>query len=208
MARVTAANILDIEEFLQQQPAVARTAARITINSITSRKAVPQLRRAMRKEVNFPAGYVEDDERFGVSKRATDADLSATVAARFRATSLARFSTDSMEGAKRAGYVNVKVNPSGGASRIPGAFFVRLRRGDGTGNGANTGLAIRLKPGQTLKGRRKGASGVRLADDLYLLYGPSVDQVFRQVSVTESPQIADDLTKEFLRQYIRLSSEG
>jgi len=207
MARISSANILDVEEILRQQPELTREAARITINSVTNRKAVPQLRRAMRKEVNFPAGYVEDKERFGVTKQATNADLSATVTARFRPTSLARFSTDSPEGAKRTGYVNVKVNPSGGAKRITGAFFVRLRRGEGMGNGANTGLAIRLKPGERLKGRRKGASGVRLADNLYLLYGPSVDQVFREVSVSESPQIADDLTKEFLRQYVRLSGE-
>ncbi len=89
-ARVSAANLLDIEEFLAEQPAVARQSARIAINSVTSRKAVPQFRKSMRAEVDFPRGYVEDPDRFGQTKKATDADLTAIVTARFRPTSLAR----------------------------------------------------------------------------------------------------------------------
>lgn len=204
-ARITAVNLLDIEEFLQSQPETARTAARIAINSTTARKAVPQLRRAMKQEVAFPPGYLEDPQRFGQSKKATNADLSASIVARFRPTSLARFSNDSPEGARRTGGVRVKVNPSGGARRIGGAFFVKLRRGRDTSDGFNVGIAIRLQPGQTLRGRKKGGQGVQLAPNLYLLYGPSVDQVFREVSVAESPEIATELQREFVRQYVRLS---
>lgn len=203
-ARITAVNLLDIEQFLAEQPKTARTAARIAINDVTGRRAVPRMRRAMAEEVNFPPGYLEDPERFGQTKKATDADLSATITARFRPTSLARFSGDSPEGAKRTGGVNVRVNKTGGAKRIGGAFFVRLRRGSDTSDGFNLGLAIRLKPGQTIRGRKKGAQGIELAPNLYLLYGPSVDQIFRQVSVAESPSVADDLQREFIRQYVRL----
>lgn len=207
-ARITAINLLEIDEFLEAQPAAARTSARIAINSVTSRKAVPRLRKAMRAEVNFPAGYLEDPDRFGQTKQATDADLSATVTARFRPTSLARFTEgQSFEGARRTGGVNVKVNRGGGATRLPGAFFVRLRQGADVRDGFNVGLAIRLKPGERLRGRKKGASGVELAPNLYLLYGPSVDQVFRTTSVAESPAIAQDLQREFVRQFIRLSGE-
>lgn len=205
MARITATNLLDIEDFLRSQPEIARTAARIAINSTTSRKAVPHLRRAMKKEVAFPPGYLEDPSRFGQAKKATDADLTASIVARFRPTSLARFTNDSPEGARRTGGVNVRVNPSGGARRIGGAFFIKLRRGRDTSDGFNVGIAIRLQPGQTLRGRKKGGQGVQIAPNLYLLYGPSVDQVFREVSVAESPQIADELQKEFIRQYVRLS---
>lgn len=207
-ARITAVNLLDIDEYLAAQPAVARTSARIAINSVTGRRAVPRLRKAMRDEVNFPAGYLENPDRFGQTKKATDADLSATVTARFRPTSLARFAEGSFEGARRTGSVNVKVNRTGGAKRIQGGFFVRLRRGGDTQDGFNVGLALRLKPGQTIRGRKKGAQGIQLAPNLYLLYGPSVDQVFRQVSVAESPAIADDLQTEFIRQFVRLSGEA
>jgi len=206
-ARITAVNLLDVDEFLAAQPAAARTSARIAINSVTSRKAVPRMRKAMRDEVNFPAGYLEDTSRFGQTKKATDADLTASITARFRPTSLARFSQDSQEGARRTGGVRVKVNRTGGAKRIDGAFFVRLRRGADTSDGFNLGLAIRLKPGQVIRGRKKGGQGIQLAPDLYLLYGPSVDQVFREVSVAESPAVADDLQREFIRQYVRLSGQ-
>jgi len=202
-ARITAVNLLDIEEELAARPATARTAARLSINSVATRKAVPLFRKSMREEVNFPPGYLEGD-RFGVTKQATDADLSATVTARFRPTSLARFAQgQSFQGARRTGGVSVRVN-RGGAKRINRAFFVRLRRGKDTQDGFNVGLAIRLKPGETLRGRKKGASGVELAPGLFLLYGPSVDQVFRTVSVAESPKVADDLQREFVRQYVRL----
>lgn len=203
-ARITALSILDIEQFLAEQPKTARTAARIAINDVTSRRAVPRMRKAMAEEVDFPPGYLDDPDRFGQSKKATDADLTAAITARFRPTSLARFSSDSPEGAKRRGGVNVRVNKTGGAKRIGGAFFVRLRRGRDTSDGFNLGLAIRLKPGQTIRGRKKGAQGIELAPNLYLLYGPSVDQIFRQVSVAESPAVADDLQREFIRQYVRL----
>lgn len=207
-ARIAAVNLLEIDEFLSSQPQTTRQAARLAINSIATRKAVPQFRKAMREEVNFPPGYVEDPDRFGVTKQATEADLSATVTARFRPTSLARFAPgQSFDGARRTGGVNVKVNKTGGAVRINRAFFVRLRQGKDTADGFNLGLAIRLKPGERLRGRKKGASGVELAPNLYLLYGPSVDQVFREVSVAESPSVADQLQKEFLRQYVRLSGE-
>jgi hypothetical protein len=207
-ARITAVNLLDIEEFLAAQPATARRSARLAINSTTSRKAVPRMRRAMREEVAFPRGYLEDKDRFGQAKKATDADLTASIIARFRPTSLARFAEgQSFEGARRTGGVRVRVSPGGGAKRIGGAFFVRLRRGADASDGFNVGLAIRLKPGQVLRGRKKGGMGVQLAPDLYLLYGPSVDQVFREVSVAESPAVADDLQREFIRQYVRLSGQ-
>lgn len=204
-ARVTAVNVLDIEQFLAEQPATVRAAARIAINQTATRKAVPRFRQSMADEVNFPKGYLNDPSRFGVTKQARDDDLEAAITARFRPTSLARFAEGSEEGARRTGGVNVKVDRGGGARRINRAFFVKLRRGGDTSDGFNLGLAIRLKPGETLRGRKKGASGVRLAEDLYLLYGPSVDQVFREASVAESPAVADDLQTEFVRQYVRLT---
>ncbi len=207
-ARITALNLLDISEFLGDRPEVARKAARLAINDTTKKKAVPLYRRLMQAEVEFPPGYLNDPDRFGQTKQATEADLSATITARFRPTSLARFAPgQSEEGARRTGGVNVKVNRGGGARRIKRAFFVRLRRGRDTADGNNLGLAIRLKPGERLRGRKKGGSGVQLAPDLYLLYGPSVDQVFREASVAGSPEVADDLLKEFTRQWIRLSGE-
>src|SRR3546814_7819464 len=71
-ARITAVNLRDVEEFLSAQPATARRSARLAINSVTSRKAVPQMRRAMREEAAFPKGYLEDKNRFGQQKRRSE----------------------------------------------------------------------------------------------------------------------------------------
>lgn len=207
-ARITAAELLDISDFLGTRPAKARKAASMAIND-TTRSAVPTFRREMKQEVNFPAGYLEDKSRFGQTKQARPDDLTAAITARFRPTSLARFAggIPNFEGARRAGGVGVKVDRGGSAKFLKGAFFVRLRRGKDTTDGFNVGIAIRLKPGESLRGRRKGGSGVQLAPNLYLLYGPSVDQVFREVSVSGSPAVADKLVKEFTRQWVRLIGE-
>lgn len=206
--RISTVELLDLADYMQSRPEKARRAASMAIND-TARFAVPAYRRTMKEQVNFPAGYVEDPKRFGQTKKASPTDLEAAITARFRPTSLARFSngTPSIEGARRAGGVRVRVNKGGGATFLKGAFFVRLRRGQDTSDGFNVGLAIRLKPGESLRGRRKGGSGVRLDENLYLLYGPSVDQVFQDASVSESPAVADKLVREFTRQWVRSSGE-
>lgn len=206
-ARITAIGIASVEEFLESRPEVARRAARLSINDTTQRKAMPIFRKEMASQTAFPPGYLKDPSRFGVKKLATEADLTAIVTARFRPTSLARFAqgATTAAGARRRGGVRVRVNP-GGARFLRGAFFVNLNRGKDTSDGFNVGLAIRLKPGETLRGRRKGGQGVMLDENVALLYGPSVDQVFRDVSTTESPKVAQLLEREFLRQWVRLNS--
>jgi hypothetical protein len=159
----------------------------------------------MQQQIAFPGGYL-NRERLGITKRATDDDLNVVVTARFRPTSLARFAPgQTIEGSRRSRSVRVRVK-RGRSTRISGAFLVRLNRGGDMADGFNLGLAIRLKPGERLRGKRQQA--VRLAENLYLLYGPSVDQVFRTVSGEESEAVLDDLAVEFRRQFVRLSGEA
>lgn len=205
-AKIAVINLDEISSYLAEQPAVARKAAQLAIND-TTRGSMAPIRKRMKEQVAFPAGYLNED-RLAIRKLATEADLSATISARHRPTSLARFAKGQSEGtAKRRGGIRVRVN-NGGAKFLKGAFFVNLRRGKDTADGFNLGLAVRLKPGQTLRGRRKGSSGVQLAENLYLLYGPSVDQVFRDVSEAETPEIGRRLEREFVRQYVRLSGKA
>ena len=205
-ARISSIDLGDLTEFFQTRPDVARTAARIAVNDTTRRTALPTFRKGINEQVNFPNGYVNKD-RLSATKLATDTDLTAKITARFRPTSLARFAPgQSFDGARRTGGVRVKVNRGGGATRLPGAFFVKLRRGGDSQDGFNVGLAIRLKPGQKLRGRKKGGASVQLAPNVYLLYGPSVDQVFRDVMVEKSDDIAADLVTQFTRQWVRLSA--
>ena len=76
-------------------------------------------------------------------------------------------------------------------------FAIRLRAGNADlETKSNLGLAIRLKPGETLTGKR---FAVKMNNGLYLLYGPSVDQVFDDVAGMIAPDAAEHMAAEFLR---------
>ncbi len=193
--------IADLDRYLGLAPKAAVESARIALNQTASRKGLVTLREAMEEQVNFPNGYLTDPKRFGVSKRATNADLEARIRARARPTSLARFATGgSIIGARTAGStVSVRVNP-GRNKRLQGAFLIRLRAGQGpvTDEAFNLGLAVRLKKGETIHNKTRM---VPFGGGLYLLYGPSVDQVFQTVAGEKSVEILDLITEEFLRQF-------
>lgn len=148
--------------------------------------------REIREQVAFPPAYLSPSGgRLTVSQKARRGDLEARVRGRHRPTSLARFATSVT---KKGATIQVK---PGVARFMPRAFLVRLNQGAGrTDTKNNKGLAIRLKPGETLRNKIKA---IRLANGLYLLYGPSIDQVFRTVSEDISDDSAEFLENEFLR---------
>jgi hypothetical protein len=79
---------------------------------------------------------------------------------------------------------------------------MRLRRGKSIeGDSFNIGLAIRLKPGETIRNKREM---VAFSKGLYLLYGPSVGQVFDDVAIDMEPMLSDRMEDEFVRQFNRL----
>lgn len=187
-------SLSDIEK---ATPSVRLAAVR-AINKIT-RDGRVELARMILKEVNFPASYVgPQNKRLYVSKQATRNELEGRITARSRATSLARFVTG--QPGKGQG-VRVQVTP--GKSRfMKKAFLIKLPAGSaGVDTKYNMGLAIRLRPGEALKNKRTAR---RMANGLYLLYGPSVDQVFRAedgdgVANDIAPDLAAKLEREFLR---------
>ncbi len=204
-ARVSAVQTLrGLAKDIEALPGVSRTSARLALNSTLERKGLPTIRREMESQVRFPAGYLKDKNRLDITKRATDADLQVAITARHRPTSLARFAQgQAFDAPRRRGYVSVRVQ--GGAKKIKRAFFVRLRRGRDTSDGFNLGLAIRLRPGERLLGRRNAGSGVEIAPNLYLLYGPSVDQVFKDAGPQAVVRVLPDIEREYTRQFVRLS---
>lgn len=167
------------------------TAAYRAINR-TSAKARTWADEEIRRQVAFPASYLKPSAgRLTVSKKAARDSLEGRVRGQHRPTSLARFIVGSPP--KRGGGVRVEVKP-GIAKFMRRAFLVKLP--GGTETKFNAGLAIRLRPGEKLENKRQAR---RLASGLYLLYGPSVDQVFRTVSEDISPASADYLEREFNR---------
>lgn len=200
--KIEAGAIKGLAEFLDAAPETARTAASLAMNDVTGGKGLTRYKKTMRTQIGFPAGYLDDVERFGQTGYATPTRLETRISARSRPTSLARFATAGVIG--KAG-VSVSVK-AGRTVSLKGAFLVRLRAGtvldDST---SNTGLAVRIKPGQRIRNKRDTSRMVHLAPNVLLLYAPSVDQVFRSVAETDTPAVLDDMGNEFFRQFARLS---
>lgn len=174
---------------LEDIPAAVLKAARMAVNA-TTRRAVPASARSMERQVKFPRGYLTGQAgRLVVGKFASEKDLEGSVIGRDRPTSLARFVVGGArppgQGAPRGGGLTVEVKP-GIAKRMPGAFIMKLRNN-------NLGLAVRSKTPPSM-GAKKISNG------LYLLYGPSVDQVFNKTR----EMVAGDLEKFMAREFDRL----
>lgn len=163
--------------------------------------------RRIRDQVNFPASYLRpSSKRLFVRKRASETSPEAIIEGRGRPTSLARFTKQKpTSGGKgwnarnRRRTIKVNVSKGGPAREIKGAWLVNLKSG-------NTGLAVRTD-GSKPKGAYKPS---KLSDNVWLLYGPSVDQVLSAATdgdgvVTEmTPETLDFLETEFNRQLTRL----
>lgn len=190
--------ISDLENYVAAMPDAALTAARIALNDVAEGEGLALYKRAIEQDVNFPPGYV-NDKRFGVTNKAKKNDLAVTITARFRATSLARFAEGASFGRQKTG-VRVQVE-RGKSVTLRKAFLVKLKAGNtAIRDNYNVGLAIRLKPGETLHNTR-GAFAVALDKGLYLLYGPSIDQVFREAGPAETPEVLKRVDVEFNRQF-------
>jgi hypothetical protein len=177
-----------------------RLAAVRAVNKV-ARDARAYGARMIRDQVNLPARYLsEQEKRFFVSKQATRGSLEAKITARGRATSLAQFVSGSAKVGKTGVYVEVK---PGRARFMRRAFLIKLPQGGSpvTDTKFNLGLAMRLRPGETINNKLQAR---RVEKGLYVLYGPSVSQVFRAndgegVANEIGPRTADRLADEFIR---------
>jgi hypothetical protein len=202
MMTVEVGAIKALADFMEAAPEITPKAASLAMNTIIPRKGMVRYRKAIRAQVAFPGGYVEDEDKFRVSRLSTPGNLEAAITARQRPTSLARFASGSVGGEGAL----VRVKP-GASVRLKRAFLVRLNQGITlTNENYNLGLAVRV-PGGSAAFRNKVDSSkmVRLGKDVFLLYGPSVDQVFKTVSVTETPHVLNEIETEFYRQFARLA---
>jgi hypothetical protein len=189
--------IRSLEEFNDLKGDIDFAALR-AVNKTADKYRTTSARR-IREQVKFPARMLTPRaKRLYVSRRAKRTDLSAVITGRARPTSLAQF----VIGTPRRGQ-GVRVEVAPGKSRfLRRAFLVKLKAGSaGIDTKFNMGLAVRLKPGEYIRNKNKST---RLAKGLFLLYGPSIDQVFidstgRGVAQDLSPDIADSMNDEFLR---------
>lgn len=184
----------DLGNIEDLKPEIVRSAHR-AINAASDR-ARKLSADAIRKQVNFPASYLRGDKsRLKVTQRASANRLEGIITGRQRPTSLARFASGNFKGGER-GNIRVQVKP-GSSETLKRAFMMKLKVGTGeTGSAHNLGLAIRVPKGQKPD---KAYKPMKVADGIYLLYGPSVDQVFKKVRGEVSEEVSDYLATEFNR---------
>lgn len=197
-AYVVAVDGLSAMRTLEDIPESVMRIAAMAVNKTTERTRTSSAK-AMREQVNFPARYLSGkDGQLSITQYANQQLAEARITGRFRPTSLARFARGTPETTRRAGGVRVQVAP-GAARFMRRAFLIRLRGATDVESGSNLtniGLAIRLRADETPQNKKKM---VQMKNGLWLLYGPSVDQVFRTVADDEAPGAAEYLEQEFLR---------
>jgi hypothetical protein len=188
---VVAIDGLDATRPLEALPARIRRNALRAVNYAADRERTRGARQ-IREQAAFRASDLSPNgERFVVRKART-IDEGAEIRARWRPTSLAKFATRS---GKRG--VTLQVKP-GQSVRSNKMFLIRLRSGTSDiETKSNTGLAIRLKKGETVQGKKFAAR--QLAQGLFLLYGPSISQIYRSVAGNDVADVEQDLQREFTR---------
>lgn len=158
--------------------------------------------RKIREEVAFPASYLRPGEgRLVVSQKARAESLQAVVTGRGRPTSLARFAVGSKpRSGNKLGSVSVTVKP-GQKADINRAWIISL---PGAPDSKNLGLAVRTEGGPP-RGAYAPKQLKAFGPNVWLLYGPSVDQVLFSArnngGVVEeiAPEVMLDLEAEFGR---------
>jgi len=183
--------------FITEMTPTVSTALTRALNKTADRSRT-RFARAVREQVAFPASYVSpSNKRLWVKTRARNGAFTTVIEGRGSATSLARFTRQKpLAGGRRhkGGQVNVTVKP-GASKTINRAFLVRLRNN-------NIGLAVRTDgpaPSRAYKPKPFGKN-------LWLLYGPSVDQALSAASIDGgiyeemTPEMLDFLGQEFDRQ--------
>lgn len=196
--KVIADGFESFRDYLKNFPDRAKTAMRIALNDVSSGEGLKLLRSEIEDEINYPKGYIGRDDRLYQRRKALNDRLEAIITGRDRPTSLARFAKAASEGLK------VQVKRRGGGQVLKRAFFVRLRAGASLSNdNFNMGLALRVNPGEQIKGKYKKASAL-IFPNVYLLYGPSVGQALTDTADENSGTVADMVIDEFYRQFDRL----
>lgn len=170
----------------------ANKAASLAINDI-ARLERTLAKRQMQAEVNVPPATFEG-KNFAVTKFANPRDLEAVISAARRPLNLSRFITSRTPKLGAGGRKGIEVQvKKGGAKRvIPGSFLI-------PGPSGGFGLALRSKTPL-----RASRAARQIRPGLYILSGPSVNQMFGIIAPRRERPAADALERQFLRQFERL----
>jgi len=179
----------EAKQAFAELPANLKAAMIKTINAV-----VPNVRELaierITGQVALTKAYVKG--RLYVSQRANNTDPTAVISGRVRSTQLRRYqgtqlyTTAKLPGKKRLAGTSVKVKTGKAPSVLKHTWIIKLKHGE---TDATAGLTMGIAE-RTGKGRNA----------YKILYGPSVDQVWRGVKDEITPDVELMLADEWRRQ--------
>lgn len=197
MIRISSAGIQGLAEFVARTPEVAAEAAKLAVGD-AAEWGRNLSKREMVSAVNLPADALAG-RRFRISQRPTTANPEAVISADNNPLGLSRFVVS--QKARGAAHPKVRILVGGATESfsdpdIKGSYSFLIPT---PGGADGVGLALRTK-----EPLRNSRAARKIGRDLYLLSGPSVNQMFGQLMPTIVPRVEAKLQTEFARQYERL----
>jgi len=171
----------------------ANLAAQLSIND-TVRWARTRLKVGMQQQVNLTESAF-GKKHFFISQLASRDNLQATLSAGRQGYSLSRFSVG--KPVARARGIKLRIKAGGASVTVKRGFFIAAP------NGA-LGLAVRTSN----EGLRNSRAARRIGKNLYLLFGPSPDQLMRRMAPESVPDVGRHVGAEYSRQLNRLLANG
>lgn len=181
--------LADAIENLSELPVSLRSALARAVNNVVP-SAYSLSVEKITSQVALTPSYVKG--RLYISQRATTTDPLAVISGRVRSTQLRRYqgkqlyTQAKLPGKKRLAGVSVRVKAGGNTKVLKHAWLIKLKYGEADAKlGLTMGIAQRTGPNR---------------NDFKILYGPSVDQVFRDVKDQIRPDVQSMLADEWMKQ--------
>lgn len=198
MITISSRGIDQFARQLERYPQQARKAASMAVND-TAAWSKTQARILMQSQILLPRETLEN-ARFGVRQSATGANPEAVVSASNNPLGLSRFVVSPK--VPGAAYPKTRIKVGGrtiqwGQEGQKGGSYAFLLQ---TPNGAD-GVALALRTTTPLRNSRAAR---KIGRNLYILSGPSVNQMFARIAPELVPRIEERLQGEFARQFARL----
>lgn len=200
MLEIEVVSLKGFEDEFAKAPKAATQAARFAINA-GARKLASASSKQIRGSITFGARELYSPANPKAGKisvlLASDSSLEARVRGADRPTLLSRFAVNRPTG-KRKIVPRVRVSPRKTAE-LARSWFMRFPNGQ-------VGIAVRLKPGETMRNRKLGnAYPLKGSPNAFVLFGPSVEQALGQAAPDNLRAVEKLVNDEFLRQFTRLS---
>ena len=192
MIVISSTGIRGLEEAIRRQPEMAKQAAKFAVND-TIEWAKTRIKTGIEQQVAVPKDSITP-ARFGITRRATSQELEARLSASNQGLGLIRFVTS--QRIARAKAPTVRVKPGGAAVKLERAFLIPTPKAPGS-----FALAVRA-PGGLAKSR---AARRIPGSDVYILSGPSPNQLLANIAPALLPTIQTRLQQEYARQFERLT---